>query len=247
VRLEAVSGLLLRTARGVRALPLAGCALLFLGPIQASAQTVRPVIAEYRQKASAKFDVVNNSVVPLNVVLEPKSFSLSEDGMPIFRPLDKDIHLKLSSMSFRIPPQQTRYVFYEATADHYPAWFVIYATFANLPKQSGLNVELELPHTVYLLQKEPLEKSSIGVAAAEFEPGSSRVRVEVENHGERLGRVLEVEVTHARIKSVHAGFPLLPHSRRRLEIDWKSPTPPDRLLIRFQKFNIEQALQSRRN
>ena len=108
---------------------------LFWAPCLA-AQTVRPVIAEYSQKARGRFDLVNDTALPLNVVLEPKSFSISDEGSPTFRPLDKSIHLKLSQMSFRIPPKQTYYVFYEATADTYPAWFVIYATLAGLPERT---------------------------------------------------------------------------------------------------------------
>ena len=202
---------------------------------------------EYQQKARGRFDLVNDAVVPLNVVLEPKSFTLSEDGMPVFRPLDKTIHLKLSSMSFRIPPQQTYYVFYEATADSYPAWFVIYATFAGLPRQAGLNVQVELPHTVYLLQKEPLQKAAVQVRAAEFVPEAKRVRVELENTGDRLGRALQVEVGGDRTRNFHSGFPLMPHARRRVEVEWSAAEPPQRLRVRFQKFEIEELVQPRRN
>ncbi|MBI4462860.1 MAG: hypothetical protein HY653_08150, partial [Acidobacteria bacterium] len=53
-------------------------------------------------------------------------------------------------MSFRLPPQQTFYVFYEATADRLPAWFTIYCGFSGLPSYEGINVVVELPHTVYL-------------------------------------------------------------------------------------------------
>ena len=84
--------------------------LAAVGPLRA--QAVRPVIAEYNEKARGRFDVVNDSLVPLNVVLEAKSFSVGEDGSPAFRPLDKEIRLKLSQKSFRIPPRQTYYIFY---------------------------------------------------------------------------------------------------------------------------------------
>lgn len=209
----------------------------------ASAQTIRPVIAEYQLKARGRFELVNDTLVPLNVVLEPKSFSLAEDGTPTFRPLDSGIRLKLSSMSFRIPPQQTYYVFYEASADQYPAWFTVYATFAGLPQQAGLNVQIELPHTVYLVQKEPLEKSTVHVREAKFLRGSQRVQVELENTSDRLGRVLRVEVAGRGSRNFHPGFPLMPRSRRRVEIEWVRAEAPEHLRIQFNRFEVEERLE----
>jgi hypothetical protein len=217
--------------------------LLFLDCVLAVAQTIRPVIAEFPEKAQGRFDLVNDSVVPLNVVLEAKSFSLAEDGSPTFRLLDKEIHLRLSAMSFRIPPQQTYYIFYEATADWYPAWFTVYARFAGLPQQSGLTIQVELPHTVYLLQKQPLEKSAVQLRVAEFVKDSKRVRVELENSSDRLGRVLQAEVIGNRARVSHPGFPLMPHSRRRFEIAWNQAEPPQKLLIRLGKFELEESLK----
>jgi hypothetical protein len=217
--------------------------LLFLVCVLAAGQTIRPVIAEFPEKAQGRFDLVNDSLVPLNVVLEAKSFSLTEDGSPTFRPLDKEIHLKLSAMSFRIPPQQTYYVFYEAKADRYPAWFTVYARFAGLPQQSGLTIQVELPHTVYLLQKEPLEKSAVQLRTAEFVKDSKRVRIELENTSDRLGRVLQAEVIGIRARASHPGFPLMPRSRRRCEIAWDQAEPPQKLLIRLGKFALEESLK----
>src|SRR5262245_9010890 len=103
------------------------------------AQTIRPVIVEYvKNKAQGRFELVNDGVTPLNVVLEPKSFDITEAGEPIYRPLDPRIHLRLSTMSVRIPAKQSRFVFYEASCDSLPAWFVIPCTFSGLPPQRGL-------------------------------------------------------------------------------------------------------------
>ena len=73
-----------------------------------------------------------------------------------YRPLDPNIHLKLSATSFRIQPKQTYYVFYEASAPPSPTWFVIYASFSGFAFRTaqGMNVRLQLPHTVYLLPKQ---------------------------------------------------------------------------------------------
>src|SRR5258708_28144372 len=76
------------------------------------AQTVRPVINELGNPAKGRVEYVNDSLTPLNVVLEAKSFTVSETGEIAYRPLDANIHLKRSATSFRIQPQQTYYVFY---------------------------------------------------------------------------------------------------------------------------------------
>src|SRR5262249_25408030 len=116
------------------------------------AQTIRPVIVEYRQnRVQGRVEVANDGLTPLAAVLEPRSFDVSENGEPLYRALDPAVHLELSSMAFRIPPGQSRVVFYEASADSLPAWFVIACTLSGLPKRSGLDIRLELPHTVYLL------------------------------------------------------------------------------------------------
>src|SRR5436309_15441126 len=92
------------------------------------AQTVRPVINELvGNPVKGRVEYVNDSLTPLNVVLEARSFTVSESGEITYRPLDAGVHLKLSATSFRIQPQQTYYVFYEASSPQVPAWFVIYA------------------------------------------------------------------------------------------------------------------------
>lgn len=62
---------------------------LFASPV--GAQTLQPVVVEYREKARGKFEIINDTLFPLNVVLEPKSFSISVEGHPSFRPLDEDV------------------------------------------------------------------------------------------------------------------------------------------------------------
>ena len=210
------------------------------------AQTVRPVIVEYRTTARGKFELVNNTLVPLNVVLQPCSFSIREDGTGEFRPLEKGVHLRLSAMSFRIAPQQSHWVFYEATADQLPAWFTIYSAMAGPPKPQGFTVQVDLPHTVYLLQKERLEKDDIVVESAKYEPAQHRVVISLANAGPRLGRAIDWQVAARGKKVSQNGFPLLPGGRRRLEMDWKWPNPPERINIRFEHFTLKQAISGLR-
>src|SRR2546423_13954522 len=98
----------------------------------ASAQTVRPVVNELvGNPVKGRVEYVNDGLTPLNVVLEAKSFTVTETGDIQYRPLDPEIHLKLSTTSFRVQPQQTYYVFYEASSPKSPQWFVIYAAFSG--------------------------------------------------------------------------------------------------------------------
>src|SRR5271157_5470165 len=97
------------------------------------AQTVRPVVNEIGNPAKGRVEYVNDGLTPLNVVLEAKSFTVSETGEISYQPLDPNIHLKLSTTSFRMQPQQTYYVFYEASSLQSPTWFVIYAAISGFP------------------------------------------------------------------------------------------------------------------
>jgi hypothetical protein len=226
----------------VRAPSFALGALFLLWAVPLAAQTVRPVVVEYTGAARGKFEIVNDTLFPLNAIVEARSFSVSETGEPAFRPLDRGLQVRLSATSFRVPPQQTYTVYYEARAEQLPAWFVLYSTLAGFPRQQGLNVEVELPHTVYLLQKQKLQQADVRVSRAELAPEKNVLRVTLENPSLRLGRVLAVEAygRDSKTKKTLAGFPLLPESRRELEIPWDAPAPPTRLLLRFRGFVLEQ-------
>jgi len=215
----------------------------------ATAQTVRPVINELVAANKGRVEYVNDGITPLNVVLEAKSFSVSETGEISYRPLDSSIHLKLSTTSFRIQPQQTYYVFYEATSEQAPSWFVIYANFSGYPFRTaqGMNVKLQLPHTVYLLPKQQVEKSEVEVARAELNAQQNKVVIEVANNSANFGRVLETQLLYAKKKQDAPGFPIFPHSKRILEVplDEKAEAEnlPVMVLLSFQNFKVEQKLQ----
>jgi len=215
----------------------------------AAAQTVRPVISELGNPAKGRVEYVNDGLTPLNVVLEAKSFTVSEKGELNYRPLDPDIHLKLSATSFRVQPKQTYYVFYEASAPPSPTWFVIYASFSGFAFRTaqGMNVRLQLPHTVYLLPKQRAEKADVHVVRAELDEAGSKVLLEVENTGDNFGRVLQTQLANGRKKEDAPGFPIFPHSKRILEVplDAKSDRDslPTELSLQFENFKVEQKLQ----
>src|SRR6266576_6134836 len=184
-----------------RRLLASGLLLLAMSAV-AGAQTVRPLINELSNPAKGRVEYVNDSLTPLNVVLEAKSFTVSETGEIAYRPLDADVHLKLSATSFRIQPQQTYYVFYEASAPQSPSWFVIYASFSGFAFRTsqGMNVRLQLPHTVYLLPKQQVEKPEVRIERAELSATENKVVLEVENTGNNFGRVLQTQLVYSKKK-----------------------------------------------
>ena len=218
--------------------------LLGSGAEGARAQSVSPPIAEYQERARSSFQLQNASIFPVTVVLEVRGFSITEQGEVIDLPLDTSrIHVKLSEMSFRLPPRGSRTVFYEATSDSLPAWFNILSAMSGARTESGLNVRILLPHVVYLNQKDPLRKQEVAVRHFEHDSGAKKVRVQLENLGPHLGRVYQLTVGDGRKTSQPGGgFPLMPHSHRWAEVEWDSPSPPNRVTLRFARFTLDTIL-----
>jgi hypothetical protein len=221
-----------------------GTALAGSAPAALAAQTISPPIAEYQERARASFQLTNTTLFPLNVVLEVRGFRIGEQGDLVDVPLDTGrVHVKLSTMSFRIAPRATYNVFYEAKADSAPAWFNILAAMTGARTDTGLNLRIILPHVVYLDQKRPLAREAVVLRAFQVDSAAGRARVELENTGPALGRVLSVTASNAGGQSVPAaGFPLLPHSRRWSEVGWAGTAAPTRLVVRFAKFTIDTVL-----
>lgn len=224
---------------------LATACFFFLAPI-APAQTISPVIVEYTDKADGRFQLYNDADVPLTVVLEPHSFSVDSTGRATFRKLDPGLHVELSSTSFRLAPKQTFYVFYKATTETYPNWFTIYATVTGTTTATGLKLALELPHTVYLLGRKPIDQSQVSWNRAEVAmKGEKRlITAEVENHGNQFTRVEEIEVVSSSGKQNFGGFPLFPGQHREIELDWDQPGVPQQLVLKFSHFKIESDLKN---
>lgn len=217
--------------------------LLLLGTVRPlGAQTVRPAVVEYPDQARGKFELVNESLFPLTVVLEPRGFHVEPTGELIEEPLDTTrVRVKISAMSFRIPPRETYTVFYEATTKSFPSWFLISSTLTGARTQTGLNIRIELPHVVYMLQPQPLRRADVAVHSFAYDSVTKRVRVELENTSDALGRVLSSEVSASGAKTIPGGaFPLFPHSRRTLDIPWGEDTTPEKLVLRFANFTVEE-------
>lgn len=229
-----------------RVLALGACWLAVACPL--AGQSVSPPIVEYQERARSSFQLHNGSLFPLTVVLEVRGFRVTEQGEVVDHALDTSrVHVKLSAMSFRIPPRGSYRVFYEATGDSLPAWFNILSAMSGTRTESGLNVRLLLPHVVYLNQKQPLKKNEVAIRSLEYDAGSKKARVQLENLGPHLGRVLQVNVTDGHTTSgPSGGFPLFPGSRRWTEVPWNGEAPPSRLTVRFARFSIDTALTATR-
>jgi hypothetical protein len=232
---------------------LPGMLFVLLLTAASLAQTVRPVISELGNPAKGRVEYVNDGLTPLNVVLEAKSFTVSEAGEISYRPLDPNIHLKLSTTSFRMQPQQTYYVFYEASSPQSPTWFVIYAAISGFPFRTaeGMNVRLELPHTVYLLPKQSVEKQEVRIERAELNRAENKVLLEVENTGDNFGRVLETQLVYSKKKQEAPGFPIFPHSQRIIEIALEEKPEgenvPVDFVLQLQNFKVEGKLQAQQS
>lgn len=220
------------------ALTLASLALV---PI-AGAQTVRPAVTEYAAQARGKFDLVNETLFPMTVVLEPRGFHVDERGELADLPFDtSNVELRLSAMSFRIPPLATYTVHYEARAKQLPAWFMVLSAMSGARTASGLNVRIELPHVIYLLQKEPLKREAVALRGFTFDSTTRKAILDLENTSPSLGRVLASELSaEGRGKTPFGGFPLFPLSRRRVEVPWEGSTEPDKVMLRFANFTLEE-------
>jgi len=229
----------------------AGCLFFLLSLPPLFAQTVQPLIDENAVKgpgktASGKIEYINDSLQTLSVVLEARSFTVSDTGDLSYRPLDEEIHVKFSTMSFRIPPKQNFFVFYEASADKLPSWFVVYATFGGFKErtQEGFRIQIQLPHTIYLLPKQELQKQELVVRTAEYRPNEKKVVVRVENTGPSFGRVLEADVISMKDRSTQGGFPVFPFSQRQVDIPWDATGSPSKLELRLAHFKVEQGVTS---
>lgn len=219
---------------------LAGSA--FLSSMPLGAQTVRPAVVEHSVEARGSFDLVNESLFPMVVVLEPRGFRVDENGNLADTPFDSaNVELKLSAMSFRIPPLATYTVHYEARARQLPAWFMVLSSMTGARTPTGINVRIELPHVVYLLQKEPLKKEAVVVRGFEFDTASGKAVLDLENTSGSLGRVMGSELSaDGKHATPFGGFPLFPLQRRRVEVPWSGRDRPDRVMLRFSNFTVER-------
>lgn len=206
------------------------------------AQSVRPAVVEYTTAGEGSFDVVNDSFAPLYISMEAKSFTIDPEGTAHFVPLSSAIHLQLSQTSLRLPPRTHRTVYYKASADSYPAWFCIYSNFAGAPKRNAMNVNLELPHTVYLLSKTRVESDAVVIDHLHRE-GDTVLGV-VSNHGSNMVRLQSLQLVDRNGKKRdEGGFPLLPGGIRDIQLPLRHEEQPERVRAKFGHTTVEGSVQ----
>lgn len=231
-----VTVLLLRRLFGV---------LVLLVSYHCHAQTVSPIIEEYKGRAEGRIALTNNTLAPEAVALESRSFSVSPDGNGVYRALDPGIQVELSSRSFRIDPGQTYYVFYKAKTDKLPAWFTIYSTFSAAKHSSGLDVRILLPHTVYIYRKKPHSKAdNVDVRQAAYLSKTAKVVCDFSNSTPDLERVEEMQISSGSKTMTVAGFPLLPGAKRHVEVDWKETEPPRMVVLHMDRSTLSLPLST---
>lgn len=104
-------------------------------------------------------------------------------------------------------------------------------------------IQVQLPHTIYLLPKRRLRKAELSIVRAQYLPQKKQVVIRVSNSGEAFGRVLEADVQGPKAKASQSGFPVFPNSQRQVEIPWQSASLPSKVVLHFDRFTMETEVQ----
>jgi len=223
LRLRARAALTALTALSLAAVP----------PSLGAAQEVGPPVVEYRgRRGVGSFEVRNNSLFPMNVVIEPFGFIQDSLGTIAYVALDTaNVRLRLSAMTLRLPARSALSVSYEAASDSGPAWFVITSTFHGMRRQ-GVNYNFQLPHVVYLQQKSPVRKDEIQLAELSVDSAARKARFKVRNASDGLTRCADGTLSAtAGARAAIPAFPLFPRFQRWVTIDWPHADAPTKIRL----------------
>jgi hypothetical protein len=211
------------------------------------AQSVSPPIVEYdSRKVAGEVVYSNPSLLPRVVTIDLRGFHVTPDGHLIDEPLDTaHIHVTLSATSLRIPPRSTATVSYEIVADAAPVWFQIMGTWSPMKSRGGLTIRLELPHVIYINQREGLRKDDVQIRSAVYDGTSKQVTVDIENTSARLGRLEQVTVEGPGTTVNGGAAPLFPLSHRVFVIAWSGARPPERVVVQHADFGLSELITDR--
>ena len=204
-----------------------------VAPLMAGkAQEVGPPVVEYKGRGIGSFEVRNNGLFPMHVVIEPFGFVQDSLGKITYVPFDAArVKLRLSAMSLRLPPRASLSVSYEATGDSVPAWFVITSTFHGTRRQ-GVNYNFQLPHVVYLHQKTAVRSNELQLVDFSFDAAARQARFKVRNATAGLTRCSEgVLSAGSGGRAPIAAFPLFPHFERWVTVDWPHADAPTKVRL----------------
>jgi hypothetical protein len=193
----------------------------------ASSQEVGPPVVEYRNRGLGSFEVRNNGLFPMTVVIEPFGFVQDSVGRITYVPFDTTrIRLRLSAMSLRLPARSSLSVSYEAVTDSAPAWFVITSTFHGLRRQ-GINYNFQLPHVVYLHQKAAVRSAELQITELSVDATARQARFKIRNPSTGLTRCSEGTLTSGSgARAPISAFPLFPHFERWVSAEWTHSDVP---------------------
>ncbi|MCL2659553.1 MAG: hypothetical protein FWD64_03425 [Acidobacteriaceae bacterium] len=154
------------------------------------AQHISPVHTTFTGGGKGDLAVSNNTMKPMIVTMSVEGFGVGEKGKPGSAALDPRIHIKFSKTSVRLNPQQTYHIFYDASADSYPAWCYLIATFSPIepPEGRAIVVKTQLAHALYMYQKEPMGSNDVTVKEVAYDPETHMMRYVIDNHSNKIGR-----------------------------------------------------------
>jgi hypothetical protein len=211
---------------------LGALAALASAPGLSAGQEVGPPVAEYRGKAVGTFELRNNGLFPMNVVIEPFGFVQDSLGAIAYVPFDTArIRLRLSTMSLRLAPRAAFTISYEATADSAPAWFVLTSTFHG-PRRQGVNYNFQFPHVVYLHQKSPVRAADVRISDLSFDDASNEARFRIANASSSTTRCGEGTLSAAGgARAPIPAFPLFPRFARWVTVQWLHADAPTKIRL----------------
>jgi hypothetical protein len=132
-------------------------ALLLLCATGARAQTISPVITEVSAKPgksiSGSFQIRNDGLVPFVAVIEKPQSLAFVNGKPNLQSLVPTTTLELSEMSARIGAKQSHEFAYRLRCETLPCSTVIYTVITGSHLDSGMQIALHLPSTIYACPK----------------------------------------------------------------------------------------------
>jgi hypothetical protein len=105
-----------------------------------------------------------------------------------------------------------------------------------------LNLQVDLPNTVYLLPKQSFKREDLEVSA-KFAGASKKVIVTTLNKGTTVGRVLMTEAQGHGQKVQGVGFPIYPERKRITELPWEGDTAPEKVILNLDGFKVERAVE----
>lgn len=127
---------------------------LFLLCVPVLAQTITPLATECSKKhCSDAFTVTNNSLQPISVRVTPYSFVVMKNG-PQMTPLDPNANVQLNTTSTKLGPKQAYEFDFKVKCVTVPCNVVFLVTVSAGHTASGVAINVQFIHPIYVCEKE---------------------------------------------------------------------------------------------